>query len=524
MDSYVRKRPDEGIACLPLNGKTVTFRTLFQRRRGPIFLLGLLLLTTSFGCAQDLSGVWISPDWFFPGERSYSETEIRKRARSVFENLSDKNVNAVFLETFLRGYGICPPIQVGARGQDAQVLDYRPGAQGHPVYPHLNWDYRIQYDTVLDPLQIFIEEGQAAGIEVHAWVHLFYWRMDNNDIMLDWHDGPTLWGHLMAEYLKQQVKRLAVVQDKTVRPGYEPVVAKNLQGDLPLQVLRDAARLFSTGCDTEELERLLSENKIESDGHPIGTLISKIIESGGERPDFVLMAADHDPFPAPRGKHLRAIYVNPEHPEVRRLLLESISNIAQTHPGLAGVHLDHVRYPVDGQGLSAETGVLDGKYRYFNASSTREKEQYRLLTETLQRRQSAVNTLVAEIAEAMPRRVQLSAAVLPLFYRDRDTGKFRTSGYDYAAQAWLHWPVDFVVPMMYEYHPYLIRTLIDDFQALADEARPDDPIAVYPGISRLRYTRDGSVRPRGWVFFDLTLARDIKNPRKETEDLDFGGE
>ena len=110
--------------------------------------------------------------------------------------------------------------------------------------------------------------------------------------------------------------------------------------------------------------------------------------------------------------------------------------------------------------------------------------------------------------------------MVPLYYRDRDQGKFRTSGYDYCAQAWLNWPVDFVVPMMYEYHPYIIRTLTD--QELADQARPERPIQVYPGISRLRYTRDGSVKPKGWVFFDLSLARDVKSPRQENEDLDFG--
>ena len=486
--------------------------------------LAALLCLTRPGASQELSGVWLSPDWFFPGQRRYTEAEVRERARLVFEELQGKNVDNVFLETFLRGYGICPTIQKGPRGKDSTVLYYQPGQKSHPVYPHLEWDYTVQYDTVLDPLQIFIEEGQAAGIAVHAWVHLFYWRMDNNDIMLDWHNGPSVWGELMADYLRDQAERFAFVQQKAVRPGYEELVAKELGNDLPLGVLKDAAAIFDAGCDTVQLEELLRENDIESDGHPIGTLISKIVESGGERPDFLLMATDDDPFPAPRGRHLRSIYVNPEHPRVRAALLASISNIASNHPGLAGVHLDHVRYPVDGQGLSAETGVQDGKYRYFNASNPGEMRQYRYLTDTLARRQNAINTLVAEIAETMPRRVQLSAAVLPLYYRDRDTGKFRTSGYDYSSQAWLHWPVDFVVPMMYEYHPYLIRTLVDSYQELANQAKPQDPIAVYPGISRIRYTRDGSVKPRGWVFFDLSLARDIKNPRQEEEDLDFGGE
>ena len=493
--------------------------------RTALALLSILFFSASPVLAQDLSGKWLSPDWMFPGSRShYSEKQVRTQARRVLQNMSDNGIDAVFLETFLRGYGICPTIETDARGKNARVLSYQPGTETHPVYPHLNWNYRVEYDTVIDPLQIFIEEAQLAGVDVHAWVHLFYWRMDNTDIMLDWHNGPTLWGQLMERYLRNQAERIALIQRRSVKPGYEKAEDAKLGDDIRIDLISQAADLFSVGCDTKELERLLNAAKIETDGHPIGTLIAKVIAAGGERPDFLLMASDEDPFPAPRGKHLRAIYVDPEHPEVRKALTAAISNIAQKHPGLAGVHLDHIRYSVDGQGLSADTGVVDGKYRYFEASSPAQMAQYRLLTETLTRRQNALTSLVKGIKAKMPRGIQLSAAVLPLYYRDRDNGKFRTSGYDYSSQAWLDWPVDFVVPMMYEYHPYLIRTLIEEYQTLADSASPQKPIKVYPGISRINYTRNGKINSEGWVFFDLSLARDIKANRREAEDLDFGGE
>lgn len=468
--------------------------------------------------------MWLSPDWFFPGTRRYSEDEVRQVARAVFRDLEASDVDTVFFETFLRGYSVCPNIETDSRTHTAKVIPYKPGGNTHPVYPHLQWNYRIQFDNVLDPLQIFIEEGQAAGIEVHAWVHMFYWRMDNNDVMLGWHNGPSLWANMMESYLLRQIDRLALIQDRDVRPGYEKSAEASEGKDLTVETLREAAACFDNKCDTVGLEKVLRKAGIESHGHPLGTLLSRLIASGGERPDFLLMASDEDPFPAPRNTHLRSVYVDPENSEVRRQLVAAVTNIATTHPGLAGVHLDHIRYPVDGQGLSPQTGVLDGKYRYFNATSPAELSQYQILTETLQRRQDALSLLVNEVSQNLPRRMKLSAAVLPLYYRDRDSGKFRTSGYDYSAQAWLGWPVDFVVPMMYEYHPYLIRTLTESYQALANSARPLRPISVYPGISRLRYTRDGSVKSRGWVFFDLTLARDVKNPRKENEDLDFGGE
>lgn len=489
-----------------------------------LFLAFCLALTGLSAGAQEVNGVWLSPDWYFPGPRKYTEAEVRDTAGRLFDTLKERHIDTVYLETFLRGYGICPAIADAKRGEDVKPIPYVPGQSGFPVYPHLQWNYRTEFDTLLDPLQIFIEEGQTRGIEVHAWVHLYYWRMDNNDIMLSWHNGPSLWGHLFEQYLQSQIERLSLVQEQSVRPGYEQVAAKELNGDIPLSVLRSAARIFSTGCDTKALEQVLVEAGRKPDGHPLGDLIAWIIASGGRRPDFLLMGSDTDPFPAPRNTHLRSIYVDPENPAVQKALLEAITNIAQHHPGLAGVHLDHVRYPVDGQGLSPETGVVDGHFRYFNASNPEEMAQYRLLTRTLKERQQAITDLVKEIAQRLPHRMKLSAAVIPLYYRDRDTGQFRTSGNDYAAQAWLDWPIDYVVPMMYEYHPYLIRTLTESYQQLADHARPENPIQVYPGISRLEYTRNGSVKPRGWVFFDLSLARDVKNPRNEQEDLNFGGD
>jgi hypothetical protein len=78
----------------------------------------------------------------------------------------------------------------------------------------------------------------------------------------------------------------------------------------------------------------------------MGTLIAEILRAGGERPDFLLMASDQEPFPAPRGKVLRPIYVDPEHPVVRQRLREVVKKHRRYHPGLAGIHLDHIRYPV----------------------------------------------------------------------------------------------------------------------------------------------------------------------------------
>ena len=153
-----------------------------------LLCLTLVLLLTISCWGRELEGVWLSPDWFFPGTRKYSEAEVRSVARDTLEALAERGITDVFLETFLRGYAIAPGIKREA--YKAKIVPYVPRTSGIPVYPHLTWNYKIEADTVVDPLTIFIEEGELANVRIHAWVHAFYWRMDNSDVMLRWHNGP----------------------------------------------------------------------------------------------------------------------------------------------------------------------------------------------------------------------------------------------------------------------------------------------------------------------------------------------
>jgi hypothetical protein len=61
--------------------------------------IGLLLvclgLTMACG-ARELSGAWLSPDWFLPGDRDYREQDIRKIARRTLAELADDGVDTVF--------------------------------------------------------------------------------------------------------------------------------------------------------------------------------------------------------------------------------------------------------------------------------------------------------------------------------------------------------------------------------------------------------------------------------------------
>lgn len=486
-------------------------------KEGAYIVTFFLMVMISDCLGQQLSGAWISPDWFLPGSRSYAEEDVRRASQQELSRLKGQGIDTVFLETFLRGTSICPTIYEGEGSP--QVVAYRPDTDSTPVYPHLSWKYRQDLGVVQDPLSIFIEEAGLAGIEVHAWVHMFYWRMDNSDIMLPWHNGPTLWAELMESYLRSQSKLIKLRMD-------QPKLGDDKQKVPAIrpEVIDKAAEVFHRSCDVVKLEKILQEAGISAQGHPFNALVLAILAAGGERPDFLLTSPSGDPFPAARGKILRPIYVNPEHPEVVRRLRYIIKNIAETHPGLAGIHLDHIRYPVDGQGLSREAGVFDGSYRVYSPSDEEQLEQYRVLNKSLELRRSTLFQIVSLVRQDLPRRMQLSAAVLPLYYRDRDQGKFLTSGYDYSAQAWLDWPVDFVVPMLYEYHPYLIRSLTKSYQGLATAEKPSRPIRVYPGISRLEYVRKRLVdADQGWVYFDLSLSRDVNLRAREREDLDFGG-
>ncbi|CAN0464555.1 unnamed protein product, partial [Phaeothamnion confervicola] len=161
------------------------------------------------------------------------------------------------------------------------------------------------------------------------------------------------------------------------------------------------------------------------------------------------MSDAHDPFPAARGKQLRPIYVNPAHPQVQALILRMVDSFVKAHPNLAGIHLDHVRYPVDGQGLPSELQIKDGKYNFYNPADSAEMARYTACKEQLKIRENVLRDLVDKIRTKIPSRKKLSAAVLPSYYHERDNGRYRLGGYDFSCQDWVGWKVDFVVPMLY---------------------------------------------------------------------------
>ncbi len=469
-----------------------------------IVLLAVVLALAPTGVRAtqaSVSGVWLSPDWILPGSRSYGEPQVRAAARRCLEELAANGVDTVFLETWLRGYSLAPAIR--REGHRAVILPFQPGQQGLPLYRHLKWDYRVLADEVQDPLQIFIDEARPLGIRIHAWCHAFYWKMDNTSAMLPWHSGPSMWNDLMAAWLRDEARRLQ--GSKAAAPG-------------TLALMHEAADLYDRTSEDRELEKILNRHRVPHGGHPLGALLRQALRAGARTPGFLLVSSVEDPFPAPRGRGLRPIFLNPQDPEVARRLEYALLNLAEGHPGLAGVHLDHIRYPVDGQGLPESLGIQSGSYHYYSPADRRLMERYRTCQEILARREAALTELVNRIRAGLDRRQALSAAVLPLSYRERDNGRHRLSGYDFACQDWYRWKVDFVVPMLYEFPPQVIREVLRGFAADLERLHGRQTIEVYPGVSHLQMARSGILDVDTWVFFDLTLARDVKQDVKRDRD------
>lgn len=452
-----------------------------------------------------VSGVWLSPDWIMPGPDYYTEEEVRERIDETLSILQESGINTVFFETWLRGTSIAPGIEI--KNHHAFIQDFVPGVQGLPVYRHLNYEPHINGREVDDPLQILIDEAKYYGIEVHAWCHAFYWKMDNTAVMQPWFDGPSMWNDLLANWLLKESVRLE--NNHAVSPQ-------------TISLMREAAAVCADTCGCRDIERLLNKYRIRHSGHPFGTLIREAMNAGAKEPDFLLLGSGNIPFPSSPGKTLQPIYVNPEHPEVQRRLIYAIKNISMGHPGLRGIHMDHFRYPIDGQGLPKEYGIAGSRYHYFSPNDNNSIQRYRNLSAIMQKRQNVLTQLMKDIKSSINPRHQLSAAVLPRYYKDRDPGNsYKLNGCDFAAQNWYEWPINFAVPMMYEYPPYLMRQLIKEFSAGQSAIKGKADIDVYPGVSHLQYAGAHMLDCDNWVFFDLKLAKDIKFEKSQTETIDI---
>ncbi len=460
-----------------------------------------------------VKGAWLSPDWLFPGPTRYSEADVRRIAAQTLDQVKRQGINTVFLETMLRGTTICPAVAVAS---DGTVSAATPELQAryYPVYQPLAFDFRVENGEPVDTLQIFIDEGRKRNIRVHAWCHAFYWRMDNtsSDLVPSWKEGHSAWDDMLAGYLRKERTQLS----------------SHSGASSPLVTAVDQARqLVDAGYQGPALEKILETAGIPCDHNPLGSLIKAIMAAGGDAPGFVLIASPDDPFPAPKHKQLRAIFVDPANLAVQNRIIAMVQNIAQGHPGLAGVQLDHIRYPTGPVGTPPELGLLHlgvNDVDYFDPNNPILNERFEKTVELLAQRRETIKNFVNRVRQHIGGRLQLSACILPEYQLERNNGRYRISYWEFISQDWYHWQVDFVVPLMYEVPAWKIRTEIIRFRQDLEALYGDEvPIQMYPGVSRLQQAQSGLLNQEDWVFFDLKLADDVRVVKEQQVDP-LGGE
>ena len=102
-----------------------------------VILLMVLFVSGGF-CADELRGVWLRP----PSDPAQIPV--------MLDEIADAGFNAVFVETFYHGFTI----------SKNSPIPTRPEFEGKDI------------------LKKFIREGHKRGLEVHAWVEVFYWEVD----------------------------------------------------------------------------------------------------------------------------------------------------------------------------------------------------------------------------------------------------------------------------------------------------------------------------------------------------------
>ncbi|MBI4871813.1 MAG: hypothetical protein HY814_09620 [Candidatus Riflebacteria bacterium] len=399
-----------------------------------LVLAGLALLSLQ-AWGGELRGCWLVPESIFDDDRTYSLRERRQRISGALDRMKGRGIDSVFVESFVRGHATSRataasnPVPVPAR--------YLPAVRTEP-----------------DLLDLFIEEGRTRGMRIHAWIHVCYLRSDSITRSREDDDTPTLFQDLMATEFRAVRERTAA--GSRARTAVDAVL-ESLERGFEMRALSDRLREAGFGLTHTPME----------------TVIELLAQSGIPGPALFVYGPRgqlHSELDsAPNG----SIYVDSAHAQVRARLLDMMQSLVEEHPGLAGLHLDHVRYPEGDFGYDAQAS--DGQVRWVAPEPGA--------------RERAISSLVADCRSRLAGKAELSAAVVPGYYLGWPGSGGTQRG---AAQDWFSWGLDFYVPMLYAISGDKLANAMASYRRGLHGSAP-----VYPGIGSLGSGRGGS-----WILFD----------------------
>ncbi|MBI2944990.1 MAG: hypothetical protein HYY25_12380 [Candidatus Wallbacteria bacterium] len=403
-----------------------------------IVCLGLAAMSCAgeLAAAERLRGCWVVPESIYREDRAYDLQERRELAGKALDRMKRAGIDTVFLETFVRGYATAKAS--AGPGLLPIPARYVPASRGEP-----------------DLLSLFIEEAKPRGMRVHAWVHLCYFRSDN--IARSREDDDT--HSLFHDLLVRELDALRSRASGSVR-----------------ELLSDTLTALERGYDTRALAAALREGGHGFTHTPMQRIVDELREAGLPGPSLFAYGPGgrlHPPLEqVPNG----SLYVDPAHSEVSRRLVDMIGSLVENHPGLAGIHLDHIRYP-------------EGDYGYVPRETGGALE---FLPPAPRAREKAVSNLVDACRERVAGRVPVSAAVLPGYYQGWGGSGGSQRG---AGQDWFRWGLSFYTPMLYGIGAGKLSEAMASYRrGLAASS------SVYAGIDSLARARGAS-----WVLFDYSV-------------------
>lgn len=404
-----------------------------------IVLAGLLGHGSVLGGERDFRGVWIAAERLFAEGAGPSVESRRKAAQAILDRCVAAGARAVFFEAYLRGYTTCRvPLD-----KDRLAPMARRFVPAHPEDP--------------DVLDILIDEARPRGVEVHAWVHLLYFRSDNLARSRPDDGAPTLWDDLIAG-------------------GFRRAAARAPAGSEASSMSLLAARSFERGYEIRALKEDLLDEGQGMTHSPLESVVGALRDRGLAPPlafTYDFLGRLHPPLSE---RTNGSVYLDPAHPHVRKRLVQLCEGLISAHPGLTGLHLDHVRYPEGAHGYTWEP--VSGE----------------LLAPGPGVRRQAVNRLVSSIVDSVRDRVTLSAAVLPDVHGGRLWHEQKGTGQD-----WYRWGLDLYLPMLYGRTAKQVRKKLASYRRGLEAAGASSLPVLAPAVARLSIAR----QLPNWGFFEF---------------------